>query len=197
MRRESIEALMIVCVLLGLGGLLLAGCESEAEEKLEASETESEEIHYYSPYYLTGEGDLVFRTITYTDVGIRQPGEGPVDPEVLEAFSEALAGRLMAMEGIEYDVEVKHDPSQADPSEHLFCEGEHLYIALWHGYEPERWGFSLWSGCEAHHEFAWEEIEDPLERGVEDLSERLAPLVDRIAAKVEEAHHTGCYLTSC
>lgn len=187
----------LTILLLAIGAFWATGCESSPGPVGEAEAAGEEREHYYSPYYLTGEGELAFETISFTDVGMSQPEPGPVDPFLLETIAESLAYKLIEHEGLNFTPVVKHDPSLTDPSAHLFCEEHHLYIALWRGYEPERWGYSLWSGCEEHHEFAWEEVPDPAEEGVEDLLIRVEPLTASIAAQIEKAHKRNCYTSHC
>lgn len=171
----------------------MSGLASEENEQDE----ENERPHYYSPYFLEGQGDLAFQTISFTDVGLSPLKEGPVDGFILETIAESLAYTIIEHEELNFTPQVKHDLRLADPTQHLFCEEHHLYIALWRGFEPERWGFSLWSGCEDYHEFAWEEVVDPLEEGEEDILNRVEPLTARIVEKIEQAHRQGCYTSMC
>ena len=177
------------------------GCDAPnlhgGEEAMEEVVSSAEREHYYSPYYLMGEGDLAFQTISFTDVGMAEPAAGPVDGFLLETIAESLAYKLIEHEELSFTPVVKYDPALAEPSSHLFCEEHHLYIALWRGYEPERWGYSLWSGCEAHHEFAWEEVPDPVEEGEKDLLERVEPLTASIVTEIEKAHRSSCYTSHC
>ncbi|RAL20530.1 hypothetical protein DL240_15940 [Lujinxingia litoralis] len=169
----------------GGGGQEQGNTEGEARQK------------YYSPYYLTLQGgDLVFRTVTFEDVGMKQPNPGEMDPLVHQTIAESLSKKFSEHEGLNYRSKVLVDESLKDPANHLFCEAEHLYVALWRGYEPDRWGYSLWSGCGEDNEFAWKEVLDPV--GLDgDLVDAVAPLAESIAESVYQASEAQCYLAHC
>ncbi len=179
----------------GFVAVVLSGCESTPSE--EPQEKSEERTHYYSPYVVTGVGDLEFETISFTDVGLKPPEEGPVDAYLLETIAESLAYKIIGHEDLNFTPEVQYDQSLVDPMNHLFCEEHHLYIALWRGYEPERWGYSLWSGCEEHHEFAWEEVVDVHAESEIDLLTQVEPLTESIVESIKVAHETDCFTLQC
>ncbi|TXD32319.1 hypothetical protein FRC96_18060 [Lujinxingia vulgaris] len=175
------------------------GVEAEPEEEMGAATSGEveERKHYYSPYYLTlTGGDFVFRTVTFQDVGMKQPEPGPMAPEVFEAIAHSLAEKFTEHEKLSFSSQVFVDRGLEDPNNHLFCESEHLYVALWRGYSPDRWGYSLWSGCAEEHQFAWEEVLDPV--GVDkDLLGSVEYLTESIAESVSKASESKCFLANC
>lgn len=152
--------------------------------------------HYYSPFLITTDTDVVFKTITFTDVGIRQPEPGRVDDTLLETIAESLAYYLAQSESLNYTPKVHYDEALADPDNHLFCEEHHLYVALWKGYAPDRWGYSLWSGCNEEHQFAWKEVLVPAE-AEDDLIESVKPLTVSIVESLALATKKDCFLATC
>lgn len=173
------------------GGQAGAAVGGQAEVK-EAVERE----HYYSPFVITVDGDVVFKTVTFTDVGISQPDPGRVDDTLLETIAESLARHLSRSDTLGYATRVYHDAALADPDNHLFCEESHLYVALWKGYAPDRWGYSLWSGCNEEHQFAWKEVEIP-ESAANDMIESVKPLSVSVVESLEKATKEGCFLSEC
>ena len=83
-----------------------------------------------------------------------------------------------------------------DPSNHLACGSDHLYVDVWQSDAPKRWGYSLWSGCGEDDNFAWKEISyEPSVAG--DLSHDVKPLAQSIVASIREANARGCYQKTC
>ncbi len=152
--------------------------------------------HYYSPFVVTVDGDVVFKTVTFTDVGIRQPLPGPVDETLLETIAESLAQHLSRSETLGYEAKIYHDAAAADPNNHLFCEESHLYVAIWKGYSPDRWGYSLWSGCNEEHQFAWKEVVIP-KSAANDMIESVKTLSVSIVESLEKATKENCFLSEC
>lgn len=191
-------------VVLGLGAFLwpqggdLFDTEPLTLEAIAAVEDleDIEREHYYSPFMLNAPDGTVFKTITFTDVGLSQPEPGPVDPLLLETIAESLAQKIAHHEELNFTPVVAYDKALSDPDNHLFCEQHHLYIALWRGYAPDRWGYSLWSGCNEEHQFAWKEVvasasDDP------DLVTVVEPLTTSIAEALAEATQKSCFLAKC
>jgi hypothetical protein len=156
----------------------------------------SEREHYYSPFMITAPDGTVFKTITFTDVGLRQPEPGPVDPLLLETIAESLAQKIAHHEQLNFTPVVAYDKALIDPDNHLFCEQHHLYIALWRGYAPDRWGYSLWSGCNEEHQFAWKEVVASA-GDAPDLVSAVDPLTTSIAETLAEATRKSCFLAAC
>ncbi|RDV38365.1 hypothetical protein DV096_05960 [Bradymonadaceae bacterium TMQ3] len=175
------------------------GVEPGQEEAVGAATSGDvvERKHYYSPHYLTlTGGDFVFRTVTFQDVGMKQPEPGPMPPEVFETIAHSLAEKFTEHEKLSFSSQVDVDRALEDPNNHLFCESEHLYVALWRGYSPDRWGYSLWSGCGEEHQFAWEEVLDPV--GVDkDVIGSVEYLTESIAESVSKASESKCFLADC
>ncbi|MBA2662624.1 MAG: hypothetical protein H0U74_10045 [Bradymonadaceae bacterium] len=162
-----------------------------------ASVVSVEREHYYSPFLITSDSDTVFKTISFTDVGISQPMPGPVDTTLLETIAESLAKHLAASEQLHFTPQVHYDPALVDPQNHLFCEEHHLYVAVWRGFAPDRWGYSLWSGCNEEHQFAWKEVVMPPKAEGDDLISSVTPLTESIVESLSEATRKSCYLAKC
>lgn len=182
----------LVAVAFGISGIVACDTpgDAEAEENEEAEE-------YHSPFYIDGQGELHFETVSFTDVGLKAREDGPADQLVLEAIAESLAQQLEVRESFEYDTDVGYDESLEDPANHMYCDREHLYVALWRGYDPDRWGYSLWSGCHEQQQFEWAELEDPHSRDDVDTITWVEPLTEEIVDSVEEAHEEECFSRAC
>lgn len=201
--RTRIATVVAVALVLAIGCEGASG-EDDPNEQMEGDETptlqqteQQEHEEYHSPYFLEGQGELQFDTITFTDVGLMAPeGGGPADQELLEAVARSLAEELTARDRLDYLATVDYDEQLRDPANHLYCDRRHLYVALWRGWDPDRWGYSLWSGCHEQQKFAWNEIDDEVDRE-EDVRTRVDPLSEAIADSVEEAYQDDCFTTTC
>ena len=189
----TIRAVLAAWVVMALGGCEQTKDGAGAEEAVE----ESERQHFYSPYFLSGDGELPFTTISFTDVGLNVRAEAPVDAYLLEAIAESLAYKIITHEELNFTPEVRYDAHMEDPENHRFCDDAHLYVALWRGYDPDRWGYSLWSGCHEDQQFAWEEVEHPGALEHPDVLAQVDPLTDSIVASIHQAHQRSCYGLSC
>ena len=181
-----------IWVLLAIALAGIWGCESETEDAEEVATSEE----YHSPFIIEGDGDIPFEKITFTDVGLTAPEPGPADDYLLEAIAESLAVELRRHEELEFDPEVQYRESLRDPSNHLYCDREHLYVALWRGYEPDRWGYSLWSGCHEQQKFAWQEVSDDAPDDA-DIVTRIEPLAEDIVERLDDARDEGCFSHAC
>lgn len=175
--------------------LLLGACDTSPPEAEPEDTTERE--HFYSPYFLSGDGELPFTTISFTDVGLNVRAEAPVDGYLLEAIAESLAYKIVDHEELNYTPEVRFDQTLADPENHNFCDDEHLYVALWRGFDPDRWGYSLWSGCHESQQFAWHEVVHPEALGTGDVIAQVDPLTESIVESIRDAHQQDCYSVAC
>ncbi len=191
---------------LAVVGTGLWGCDGEsasdeevavADSAGEAQGQEDEAKEFYSPYIIEGEGELPFEKISFTDVGIEQPVAEEPSSMLLETIAEALNYGLMGHDEVEFMGSVAYDEGQLDEANHKTCDADHLYIAIWRGYDPERWGYSLWSGCHEKQKFAWEEFDDPLDGDRSDVVAWVEPLADHIANRVVEAYDTECFVADC
>lgn len=185
---------LLIAVSLALVVMVAGACDAENDE---ADGDHSEDEEFHSPYFIDGDGDLYFDTISFTDVGIKIDESEPADQLVLEAITEALAWELAQRGSLDYDTRVEYDESLKDPANHMHCDREHLYVALWRGYEPDRWGYSLWSGCHEQQKFEWEELEDRDDREEVDTVTWVEPVAEDIADSVVEAHEEECFSRSC
>ncbi|HJK90188.1 MAG TPA: hypothetical protein RMH85_35080 [Polyangiaceae bacterium LLY-WYZ-15_(1-7)] len=148
----------------------------------------------YSPFLVEmSEAALPFEVISFKDVGMSFPEQERA--LAYETLAEGLSHALRFGEGDEHapmSSLVRHDERITDPSNHLYCEGRHIYVDLWQ--EREGWGYSLWSGCDENDEFAHVAVEAPRH---DDRLASLAPLADDIAARLREAVRTGCFTKTC
>lgn len=184
-------------IMVGLFGVGLLACErSEGETDLEQSNDHQVADQYYSPFLITGTGDFKFEKISFTDVGLNQPEPGPVEPYLLETIAETLAYTIADHEELDFTPNVEYDPSQLVEANHRHCDRDHLYIALWRGYDPDRWGYSLWSGCHERQKFEWEEVPDP-HAGEVDAITWVEPLTDSIVDSIHEAQQQDCFVARC
>lgn len=142
----------------------------------------------YSPYVLEMRSSLPFDVISFKDVGMSLPmaERDAVYESLATQLSAELASATAPMSSV-----VMHSESAADPAQHLFCEGRHIYVDLWQESGGD-WGYSLWSGCTADHEF---------ERGgvsrQDELFASLEPLADSIADDLRQAVETRCFTRAC
>ena len=195
---RAIAYILVAASILGACNRAAPSAPPQAAQD-EAAETEvsaEEREHHYSPFMLTASDASIFKTITFTDVGLKQPEPGPVDPVLLETIAESLAQTIAEHEVLDFTPEVAYDERLLDPQSHLFCEEHHLYIALWRGYDPDRWGYSLWSGCNEEHQFAWKEVVETPSADT-DLVSAVEPLTESIADTLAEATRKRCFLAKC
>lgn len=194
-------------ICLGLAMIVALGaCKSEQSEQSEQlaaekpaaeaprAEADEEPEPYHSPFLVEIQGGP-FDRATFKDVGLeRGDGEEP-DAMLLEAIAESFALDMQSHTELEADAEVHYDENIAEPDNHLHCEIDHLYVDLWQGESPERWGYSLWSGCSELDNFVWREV--PFEKGADVLPESVAPLTDSIVESLAKAAHRGCFQKNC
>ncbi|MFP4600300.1 MAG: hypothetical protein ACLFVJ_18745 [Persicimonas sp.] len=148
---------------------------------------------YHSPFVVALSGGE-FDTVTFKDVGLPRDGDGP-DEMLLEVISESFAQQIVARSEFDYDASVSYDADVLEPANHLHCEIDHLYVDVWRGSSPERWGYSLWSGCSERQNFAWREIPAPADDS--DLADWVEPLTESITDTLAEASERGCFQKSC
>ena len=189
--RWGLMALMVVT---------FAACDraDTAPDEKATDQSDDHEVvdQYYSPFLLTGEGEFRFEKISFTDVGLNQPDPGPVEPYLLETIAETLAYAISDHEALDFTPNVEYDPKLLEPANHRHCDKDHLYIALWRGYEPDRWGYSLWSGCDERQKFEWEEILDPYAEEVDTIT-WVEPLTESIVDSIQEAQDEDCFVARC
>ncbi len=171
--------------------------ETDEEQPVAEAEVDVGSEEFYSPFVIEAEGDLPFEKITFTDVGIEQPVPEEPSPMLLETIAESLNYTLMSSDEIEFLGDVGYDKGLLDEANHKSCDIDHLYVAIWRGYAPERWGYSLWSGCHEKQKFAWEEFEDPLDGDRSDVVEWLEPLSEHMAERIMEGYHKECFVAEC
>lgn len=143
----------------------------------------------YSPYVLEMRSSLPFDVISFKDVGmlLATDERDAVYQTLATELSAELAGATAPMSSV-----VLRSESAADPAQHLYCEGRHIYVDLWQDDASGDWGYSLWSGCTADHEFE----RGGVIRGGELLAS-LEPLADSIADSLREAVETRCFTRAC
>lgn len=146
----------------------------------------------YSPWVVRVSDERArFSEISFKDVGMMSVPEAE-RADVYEAIAESLAVELGHDEGLSLPGEVHYSEAMSDPSNHLSCAARHVYVDLWDGTAPSRWGYSLWSGCGDEDQFAWREIARP-----RDSDAAIASLTRSIASSLRDAVRTGCYTRQC
>ncbi len=167
---------------------------SSADKSEESDKKGSQDDKYFHSPFVVALGGGEFDTVTFKDVGLPRDGDGP-DEMLLEVISESFAQQIMARSDFDYDASVAYDAEVLEPSNHLHCELDHLYIDVWQSSSPERWGYSLWSGCSERQNFAWREIPAPADDS--DLTNWVEPLTESITDTLAEASERGCFQKSC
>lgn len=129
--------------------------------------------------------------ISFKDVGL---GLSLTDGALTyEALAQALAIELDSHAHLEWAAWSDYEAGVADPDAHTFCGQRHIYVDVWKGDEPPRWGFSLWSGCGEDSQFAWEEVASTAPPSVDNVDGVAGVIADALA----EAESTGCYTRNC
>lgn len=167
---------------------------SSADKPDEADKKGAQDDEYYHSPFVVALGGGEFDKVTFKDVGLPRDGDGP-DEMLLEVISESFAQQIMARSDFDYEAAVSYDAEILEPSNHLHCELDHLYVDVWQSSSPERWGYSLWSGCSERQNFAWREIPAPADDA--DLADWVEPLTDSITDTLAEATERGCFQKSC
>ncbi len=154
----------------------------------------AERAKRYSPFAIRVEGSFPFDVVTVQDVGLHLT-DG-LDQGLYEAISQAISIALDGNEFFEVRANMFYVEDVSNPTHHEFCDSDHLYVALWHGTHPDKWGFSLWSGCGELDEFAWREFEAAL--GVSEIPfDSIETLAAEIVSAVETAARTQCFQKRC
>ena len=177
------------------GPSALEGNETTSAEPHASSDDHDEHAHdasshHYSPFAVRVTGMEQFDIVTFKDVT-----SGVDNPDLLtyELLAETLAAVLQEDPDLELASHVIFAEELRDPANHMSCELEHLYVDVWRSEGPDRWGFSLWSGCGEDDNFAWDEVPAVVQDGMEDLR----PLAEGIAASLQTAVETGCFRAEC
>lgn len=167
--------------------LALVGCD-DAPEPPEPPRAEEPR---YSRWVVDVRGaELPFDEITFKDAGlslIELARRDAVDEAIARALADALGSDALS-------ASVRRSEAAGRPESHLFCAPRHVYVDLWHGRSPERWGYSLWSGCADEQRFAWRELEREAGSSERAMIERLA---GGVAGDLREALRTRCFTRSC
>lgn len=192
---------MLPLALFVAGGLVAGGCRAQmptiAEDGSPAEQIAATPSHY-SPWVVEVDGVARWRTISFKDVGLglTDPNAPMSHPAVLEAIAESLAAELQMSPVAGPMTAASFDPAAADPAEHVVCANSHVYVDVWRGQNPDRWGYSLWSGCGEDDQFAWREIAE-VAAPTGDALDWVQPLTRDIAAVLQTATHTGCFQRDC
>ncbi len=198
MQQDVRRGTLFVMRLLGAALLCVAmGCQSPSSPEVATRASEMPDLApapespdpVYSPFVVQMRTQsLPFSVISFKDVGMTLPQTDRV--HVYETIAEGLALELASHETMSNDV--GHDITMSDPSSHVACEGEHIYVDMWSAGEGG-WGYSLWAGCGQDDEFAHREIDPP----GDDRLAALAPLAVDIANELRTAIRTGCFTRHC
>ena len=170
------------------------GESAQAEESAPADESDKADAHY-SPFGVKLANGEHFHIISFKDVGLRRENPQPNDP-LLETIAQSLAYQLQVADGMQLSPHVVYEEDLADPKEHVKCEANHLYVDVWRSHSPDRWGYSLWSGCSMEGQFAWKEV--PAETDPEeDMKKAVEPLTEGIVDSLADARQKGCFQKTC
>lgn len=148
----------------------------------------------YSPFVLDIKDKNVFRRISFKDVGAKLDQKHAT--MLYESLAEALRAELSNDPTLSMRAEVSFDKAITDPKNHLACGSDHLYIDFWRSQNPQRWGYSLWSGCGEDDNFAWKEFVYTVDKPGAPVEE-IAPLAKNIVSSIKEANAKGCYQKAC
>lgn len=169
---------------------------AEADEAADKDDKKglTEEGFAYSPFIVELEGGE-FDTVSFKDVGLERV-DGEPDQLMLEAVAESLAYEIAdRSDEMGYEAQMTYDEKMAEPSNHVHCGLNHLYIDLWQSESPDRWGYSLWSGCSEVDKFASDELLD--EHPDADLTTHVEPLTESIVDSLAEASKEECFQAQC
>ena len=191
-RKISKALLMVVMVAMAV----VVGCDTSTTDGVDREQVDTDTDEYHSPFIISGTGELEFETISFTDVGLKSGGGEPAEPFLLETVAQSLAYELTAHGEMDYEAKVEYEEDLVDPGNHLYCDSDHLYVALWRGHDPDRWGYSLWSGCHERQKFQWKEIEDPYGDDVDAVT-WVEPLTESIIDSILDAHEEQCFVAKC
>ncbi len=165
-------------------------------EKKPAEAKKEKPSYYYSPFVLSVRSNQsLFKKISFKDVGVKALNDD-LRKSVYEVMAQSLASELSIEHSLSMPANVVYDEAITDPSNHLACGSDHLYVDVWQSEAPKRWGYSLWSGCGEDDNFAWKEVSfTPHPQG--DLKVDVKPLAQSIVASIREANQKGCYQKTC
>lgn len=172
---------------------LTTGCTQAAAPTVTEVVTTAREP-LYSPWVVQVEDPAAsFDSISFKDVGLMS-----VDPEdrarVHQEIAQALVSELGGDAPMSLSSHVHYDLAMSRPETHLACAGGHIYVDLWDGSNPERIGYSLWSGCSEEGRFAWQEVLSP---PAPDRRATIDTLARSIAGSIKKARQTRCFTRRC
>ena len=148
--------------------------------------------YFYSPFVVRLAGGHHFKSVSFKDVGLKRATPTPDDP-LLEVIAESVAIHL-SESPLNVEAEVSYDPSVLDPSNHVACGSDRLYVDVWRSGE-DKMGYSLWSGCCDDDNFAWAEV--PATFNPADLPVAVDPLAASIIESLATATQKSCFQKSC
>jgi hypothetical protein len=174
------------------GGMSEATIRS-ADDKESTKGAEAKNAYYYSPFVVKLDGGK-FNTVSFKDVGLDRETTDANDP-LFEMIAASFAYEISQSEALGYDAQVTYDEKILDPENHLYCGIDHLYIDVWRSTSPDRWGFSLWSGCGEIDNFAWKEVPDTSPSA--DPTVRVEALTSGIIEALAAAAESNCFQKTC
>jgi hypothetical protein len=149
--------------------------------------------YYYSPFVVKLNG-ADFDTVSFKDVGLDRETTDPNDP-LFEVIAASFAYEISKRNSLDYEAQVIYDEEILDPGNHLYCGTNHLYVDVWKSSSPDRWGFSMWSGCGEIDNFAWKEVPDTSPS--DDPTVHVEPLTAGIVEALADAAKSNCFQKSC
>jgi len=188
--------LLATAFVLGLAAATVAAAMSASDAAPNNAGVAQAKAHshpQYSPFVVhVSHRDVPFDVISFKDVGMSVPQADR--QRVYESIAQSLSYELGSHAELPMSSEVRYSEAIADPANHTYCEGRHIYVDMWHAASSPQWGYSLWSGCGENDQFAWKELPAGSEgntfAGIE-------PLTRDIARSLREAVQTGCFTKAC
>lgn len=152
------------------------------------------DINPYSPYGVRVFENSHFDVVTFKDVGVSHFSNDR--SPLLESIAVSLATNMSIDPTMPYRAHLVHNEKFADPDSHVYCDMNHIYVDLWTATAPDRFGYSLWSGCNETDQFAWEELPMKIS-GTTEYFTAVEVLTGRIADKIRDADHRDCFTQTC
>jgi hypothetical protein len=194
---------ILTALFLGIAASACEPTQSEEPTKPEKSDQVAQKgpkadagpEYQYSPFGVRLHTGEHFHLISFKDVGLERKNHSETAP-ILEAIAQSVAYELQKRRDLEVTPEVFYDPDLGDPSKHRACGDHHLYVDVWQSRDPDRYGYSLWSGCGEAGKFAWDEV--PIQGSVDrSLAEQVTPMGQGIVDSLAEAHERECFSKNC
>lgn len=186
--------LMLAVTSCEVGGAEVSGTATESVAEARQAD-ESSRDHHYSAFGVQIETSK-FKMMSFKDVGLNRTDPSASD-RLLEAIAQSVAYEFHRAPDIDPRARVVHDKGLADPDNHTYCESGRVYVDIWRSPNPDRWGYSLWSGCSKSRKFASGETKMTVTPENGDLHRAVEPLAKGIVGSFSSAVDEGCFQRKC